>query len=263
MSGFTKIENDVMLAIGSRLGSSAYYVYSVLRMHARQADRCEVSAVELAEQIGMDRTSVNRVIGTLREAGVIVNGATHGKSPVHVLAQPDAICIMMQNPSCGKKHHDVMQKASSGDAKSIMSLHEYKTYKTEDKDSAREVAPVGAVECEPSYSPAFLTFWQLYPKKEAQDGAWSEWRSLHLDARNDILSALMAGLKRQIAEGKFEVEYRYILLPARYLKDKRWKDEAKPAPQIPNGHTAEEAPSTVFYGVYDEATNSIVRTRKR
>lgn len=136
MSGFTKIENDVILAIGSRLGSSAYYVYSVLRMHARQSDRCQRSAVKLAADTGMDRSSITRVLAELREAGVISGEVSPGKEPVHVLSEPVAICNMLQNTTCSKMPHNLLHFATQPVVKSDRSLHGSKTLKNE--DSRRE-----------------------------------------------------------------------------------------------------------------------------
>lgn len=65
----------------------------------------------------------------------------------------------------------------------------------------------------------FLTWWALYPKKEAQSKAWAVWQRKRPDLQT-LLKALDWYVKsdRVLKDG-------YILQPAKYLREERWKDD--------------------------------------
>ena len=74
-----------------------------------------------------------------------------------------------------------------------------------------------------SYTPAFLRFWEKYPRKEGKNRAFLEWEKAIL--REDI-DVIMDGLERYVDYiTTAKIEPRYIMLACNWLKQDRWQDE--------------------------------------
>jgi hypothetical protein len=79
--------------------------------------------------------------------------------------------------------------------------------------------------CEPGE--AFDRFWEKYPRKTGKAMAVQVWLSLELDA---IADQVMAGLDRWLRSEEWEKDNgKYIPSPAKWLSEKRWLDDPKPA----------------------------------
>jgi len=82
------------------------------------------------------------------------------------------------------------------------------------------------------YSESFLKFWKAYPKKTGKGEAWKSWQKINGVESETILDALE---KQKLL--KFDkIDPKYIPLPATWLNQKRWEDEAEdPKPQDSRG----------------------------
>lgn len=78
------------------------------------------------------------------------------------------------------------------------------------------------------YTPEFLKFWEVYPRKDEKLNAFKEWNKLNPDVQlqEEIIQAV-EGRKdtRQWREG-------YIKYAIRFLRDRMWEDEIKPEPKV-------------------------------
>jgi hypothetical protein len=74
------------------------------------------------------------------------------------------------------------------------------------------------------YSPEFLAFWKLYPRKTAKGLAWKAWKAIK--APRPSLEELEAAIERYKATDQWQTESgRFIPHPATWLNQRRWEDE--------------------------------------
>lgn len=76
---------------------------------------------------------------------------------------------------------------------------------------------------------AFVKFWDAYPRKINQDGAWAEWKSL--SPSGELQNVMLLALDAQMKSGQW-VEMRYIPSPAKWIKERRWMVAAVTAADI-------------------------------
>jgi hypothetical protein len=86
----------------------------------------------------------------------------------------------------------------------------------------------------PAYSPAFETFWSLWPRKVAKLAAWTSWRAWDCDNVPELLPALRLQLP---AFCKRDIEH--VPHATTWLNQRRWEDEI--APQNANGAATRDA----------------------
>lgn len=81
------------------------------------------------------------------------------------------------------------------------------------------------------FSPGFLAFWALYPKKLDKQSAWRAWVALGLEPMAD---QLVASVHHHLAH---DPQWRdgFIKHPATYLNAGCWDDEFDPVARQPNG----------------------------
>ncbi len=80
----------------------------------------------------------------------------------------------------------------------------------------------------PQFSPAFLAFWQVYPRRIAKLAAWKAWQSWNCDDIAELLPALKLQLP---AFCKRDIEH--VPHASTWLNGQRWTDEV--APQASTG----------------------------
>ncbi len=68
---FTQLDNEVLDRHGGQLGANGLAVYWALKRRAQGADSCFPSQEDLAALTGTSRSTVNRTIKTLVEAGLV------------------------------------------------------------------------------------------------------------------------------------------------------------------------------------------------
>lgn len=73
-----------------------------------------------------------------------------------------------------------------------------------------------------AFSPEFLAFWEVYPRKVAKPLAWRSW--LH---EKPVLDEVLAALAWQRESGPWQ-EFDKIPHPSSYLRGRRWEDERPP-----------------------------------
>jgi len=110
------------------------------------------------------------------------------------------------------------------------SVHRTEEKRTEQKGTGNgtEARHASRVQSPESHSgEAFDRFWEKYPRKTGKAMAVQMWLSLGLDA---IADQVMAGLERWLRSEEWEKENgKYIPAPAKWLSEKRWLDDPKPA----------------------------------
>ncbi len=74
-------------------------------------------------------------------------------------------------------------------------------------------------------TPAFLAFWDVYPRKVARAEAWVAWLQSGLEARAEQITA---ALRRQVAANFAGVEWDRVPHAATWLRAERWNDQIKP-----------------------------------
>jgi hypothetical protein len=90
----------------------------------------------------------------------------------------------------------------------------------EGKEEGEAFKPVLSV-----YSIAFLAFWKAYPKKEAKGDAWKAWQQVRAEA---LLTSVLDAIERHKKREQWRRDGgQFIPLPATWLRDKRWEDEAQ------------------------------------
>lgn len=77
----------------------------------------------------------------------------------------------------------------------------------------------------------FDEFWGIYPRRHAKIAAKAVWARKNLDVVSDVI---VTGLKRQLANGGFSDDPKFIPHPSTWLNQERWVDETasnrQPAP---------------------------------
>lgn len=79
---------------------------------------------------------------------------------------------------------------------------------------------------EKKYDPAFLLFWERYPRKEGKAVAYASWQSKLKTWGDETRVSIMAGLTSQLMtwntwQGD---QRRYIPMPSTWLNQERWRD---------------------------------------
>jgi hypothetical protein len=78
---------------------------------------------------------------------------------------------------------------------------------------------------------SFAAFWHVYPKKENQEDAWTEWQRLRPDCT--LLATMVAALEWQVTKSGWTRDGgRYIPEPAKRLRKRRWTDQPSTAPAV-------------------------------
>ncbi len=78
---------------------------------------------------------------------------------------------------------------------------------------------------ESACDPAFLQFWSVYPRKESKDAARKVWDKLK--PSNALALAIREAVRKQSQSRQWLADNgRYIPLPATWLNNARWEDEA-------------------------------------
>jgi hypothetical protein len=112
------------------------------------------------------------------------------------------------------------------------------------------------------YSPEFLAWWALYPRKEGKPGVWKLWRKHLLDGVT--VEALMAGLQRWLESERWvrslaQDAGKYVMMPATFLgPDRHWEDEPVQASAVLAVAPVAARPTT---GVTDEAMREFARRK--
>lgn len=77
-----------------------------------------------------------------------------------------------------------------------------------------------------TYTSDFENFWINYPKKVEKPKAFTEWKKIkpNKDLQEKINNGVNSWIKSQQWQNK-----RYIIYPARFLKNRRWEDEVEQA----------------------------------
>jgi hypothetical protein len=77
----------------------------------------------------------------------------------------------------------------------------------------------------------FDAFWDAYPKKENEDQAWRVWQTLA--PNTGLLATMIAALDWQTTQPKWQREGgRFIPMPAKWLRDRRWTDQPPTTPVV-------------------------------
>lgn len=112
---------------------------------------------------------------------------------------------------------------------SIVTVNNWSTYQNNEfvKDSNRttEGLPLDTYnkdKKEEEYDESFLEFWNAYPKKANQHGAYKEW--LTLNVSDELLRQILSGIERAKLSDQWK-NPKYIPNPANWLKDQRWEDQ--------------------------------------
>lgn len=97
--------------------------------------------------------------------------------------------------------------------------------KTEPPPKAK-TEPVKPAEPDIKISPCgFSLWWKLCPKKVEKPEAIKEWKKI--DPNMDTIQAIIEGMKKYAATPDISRENgKYVIYPARWLKRRRWEDEA-------------------------------------
>jgi hypothetical protein len=84
----------------------------------------------------------------------------------------------------------------------------------------------------PTDDPAFILFWDAYPKKVSKPDAVKAWEKLKPDV--DLVGSIMKGLQRWKESGEWQQnDGQFIPYPATWLNKRRWEDDIRPASQTP------------------------------
>lgn len=90
----------------------------------------------------------------------------------------------------------------------------------------------------------FDQFWLAYPRKEDKPNALRAWKSLQPDP--ETLAAICVAIQRHRTSGQWLREQgRYIPLPAKYLRGRRWEDVA---PKSEQGESPKERTARIHAG---------------
>lgn len=116
--------------------------------------------------------------------------------------------------------------------KSRLSKSERQTFKNCEadfqkvKDSNTSIRPLNKPDNSiSSIDDDFSRFWAAYPRKDGKADALKAWKSLKPNA--DLQRVILEDIRRRMESGGawYKTEKRYILLPASYLRGRRWEDE--------------------------------------
>jgi len=97
------------------------------------------------------------------------------------------------------------------------------------------------IDVDKKYSDKFLEFWSAYPKarREGKGNAWKAWQARVKEGEEDIV---IAAIKRQCATIYKNRDPKYVPLPATWLNQKRWEDEAESGSDDRQEREASEQP---------------------
>lgn len=91
------------------------------------------------------------------------------------------------------------------------------------------------------YSDAFKEFWEAYPKKTGKGAAYLVWLDLSKQIKEDtLLSMCLKALKWQSTSHDWAKDSgKYIVMPSRYLNERRFEDEPVGVQQTKSVMTAD------------------------
>jgi hypothetical protein len=246
------INKSLLHEYGPTLGPNGIAIYNVLACHANGESQAFPSIRFVARTLGISANTVRHYLTLLTEQGLIARHQRHsndgdfssyeyilltiqeksvlGGSTIEPPASTSAPRGAVSEPPASTSAPRVVQPVNHGGS-TIDTEQELLNKKRSNKRSrAATAAPMGT-EAQ-AFSPAFLRFWQGYPKKRAQADAWAVWQSQHLDPLEEVICASVEAHRRQDDQWR---DPRFIPHPAKYLRGRRWEDELTHNASDPEG----------------------------
>ncbi len=133
--------------------------------------------------------------------------------------------------SRGFSEKTVQKKASVNSVIHIVNYDKRQANGTEDgTEESRKMVPEQGMKRIKEYTPAFLEFYEAYPKKAGRDEAWKAWQKRARDKELPPLETILKAIEDQkawranAAPGDFRPEWKD---PVRWIKYGCWADETE------------------------------------
>jgi DNA-binding transcriptional ArsR family regulator len=265
---------DHALAVRTHLSPSARLTLFVLANRADDDGDAWPLLETLTQETGLSRRSVQYAVGELTEAGIVVcsDGRGRGRGKVFRLTfgtkGADVAPIEAKKGAARARYRDEKGadvapidriKGANDDTKRRKSQQikganddteggaiggddpKVKTQRETKEGTRREIQPPSPLRV-PDYSPAFLAFYEAYPKHENKKAAFELWEKLAPDQA--LIATIMSAIERQ-KRGRKWIDG-YANAPDVWLRGAKWEDEPEPVRGPPtNGARPANAATTV------------------
>jgi len=192
---------------------------------AQSSQECWPGVESLARDCCMDRKTVFAALDRLEKKGLIRRNRRPNQTTVYV------VCVDCEHgPETGtSEHEDGYQKRNVGSTETgtpEVPKQEplgvpFLGHKPKGNPHLTLTEPpVGNA---PSYTPAFNTFWEMYPNRKGKKKAFEAWQKLSLLDRDAVLADVPDRAKRDrewIRQGG-----QFIPHASTYLNQRRWEDD--------------------------------------
>lgn len=209
----TSVPADMVDAVLSELGPAALGIYVYLAKRCNRDGECWPSYQTIADDCGVQRRYVMKVVASLEERQFIVVERRRSErtgNTENVYRMPAQIALW------GGAHAGAPAGAHPGDLPIRKNVQRERTEEPTEEENA----------------PAFAEFWLLYPKKRGKDAAQRAWQKLKADDRRlafDRLPAFISCRQWQTDDGRF------IPHPATWLNSGDWREMPDHGPARPAG----------------------------
>lgn len=212
--GFTVLYNSMIT--DRRLSLQSKGLFAVM---TSRPDNWAFTVSGLAAFTGVSKDTVRKLLGELEKVGYLVREQTHNESghfAGNLYVLQDVAPPLSENTDNGENRQ----------RKTPSTVFSAQTNKDKTKYIPPYNPPKG--EREPmEYDPAFVRFWEVYPKRKAKAAAWKAWRRLRPSPAT--VRQMLEAIDRQRKSEEWTKEGgKYVPYPASWINGRRWEDEAPP-----------------------------------
>jgi len=215
--GFTVLYNSVLR--DGRLNLKTKGLFAIMQSFPED---WEYSVSGLAARVGIGRDGIRGCLRQLEDAGYLLREQPHGErgrfSRTTYVLQDQAPPGSLKNPPVTEKPSTVKPSPDNPLTENPTQVNKQVSKETLSK---APIPPVGV----DMQSELFERFWHTYPRHDAKAPARKAWMRLKPDIQ--LCRTMAAALEQQKqSEGWQRDNGRYIPMPATWLNQRRWEDEA-------------------------------------
>lgn len=213
------------------LPSSQKMVLVAMADMSDENESCYPGLDRLARMAGTSKSTVQRAVNALVDAGLLVRERRHREGGsrtsnryyLQVGSPLDTKCQIDQVSDRLSVNDDVPKVSSAISTPLIEPPVEPSDMSDLDRQSDKPKV---------RYSDSFEQWWRLYPRRESKADAFKAWGALRKEADRPSFEELMQATQRYVLVTAAEPQYRK--LPAGWLRARKWEDEL-PAPGVTPG----------------------------